>query len=284
MRSTIYMNHYPHHKSGSGNEAVTADLTASVATLGNPDSTYGHAVDLTLDTLGLDRMTPPTPSDLLVIGSQESIKRNLRQFRMRIGSIATKANEVGHQNGDQRESYLPYRLDNIAQYVLPKAIEENDFIKSIGEVLADFGEDCNDDGCSADYGKRVGWYSGIYNAQATLDSIPKETLDHLKSPLIRPDVRAKDLPTDTLLLRVLTTHWAISHADELKEHGPTTEMIQRYERECELNAEAIQRANATIIKRTGRPMHDLYLPIDVLRDLVATERSAMERESETATD
>jgi len=176
------MNHYPHFRSPTGREAVTADLSASVAELGGPFTANGRAVDMTFQTLGFDSMDPPHPSNMLIIGSQESIKQRLRELRLNIGHIARTANEAAEQSGNYRDAYLPNRMDIIAQSVVPAAIENGEFIESVGMILSEFGEGCNDDGCGVDYGKRVGRYTDIGDKQAALVRYQKKRANYSTYP------------------------------------------------------------------------------------------------------
>lgn len=280
MRSTVYMNHYPHFRSPTGREAVTADLSASVAELGGPFTANGRAVDMTFQTLGFDRMNPPHPSNMLIIGSQESIKQRLPELRLNIGRIAQTANEAAEQSGNYRDAYLPNRMDIIAQSVVPAAIKNGEFIESVGMILSEFGEGCNDDGCSVDYGKRVGWYIDIGDKQAAFGKIPEETRQLLNIPVLQLETPPSKASFDTLTLRSLAYHWAIDHAKALKANGLTPALSDEYEQDCSNNVEAIQRMKAYVYEQKGRPVEQLHFPNDVIRQLVATERNAMVAEQE----
>ncbi len=274
------MNHYPHFSSPGEREAVTVDLSASVAELSTPRSAMGHAVSLVFRTLEFDEMLPPSPSDMLVIGSQRSIERNQRRLRLNIGKIAQVSNETAKQFGYHGAPFLADRLDDIAQSVIPKAIEGNEFITSVGTILGTFGEDCNDDGCGVEYGLRVGWYGKSHDENTEYLKLPKQTRQRLEIPVLQPEIARKDASRDLWALRMLAFHWAIDHGDALKKRGLTPSLMQEYERECELNSEAIQHMNRYLFGKTGRSIEKLFFPADVIRELVASERKTMEAEEQ----
>lgn len=274
MRSTVYMNHYPHFSSGAGREAVTADLTASVAGLASRSQPLGCAADMTFQALQLDRMKAPSPSDMLVIGSQELIDRNLKRLRISIGRIAREANEVGTQHGHYYQPQLADCIDDIAQHVLPSALEQNEFIGSVGGILRGFGEYCNDDGCEVDFGRRVGWYHTATSLVESYNEVPTDIRQELAIPLLQPEVPRKEVSRDLWILRVLADHWIIDHADSLKgESGLTPELRQEYEEYCALNVEAIQKMNDYVQTQTGRPMSALHIPVDEQQKMIETERN-----------
>ena len=271
MRSTIYMNHYPHFSSGAGREAVTADLTASVAELSTRRSAFGHAVDLTFKTLGFDIARAPSPSDMLVIGSQKSIEQNSQNLRVSIGTIAKKANDLSANCGLRKSPYLPYTMDAVAQRVIPRALERDEFIESVGMILNAFGEECNDDGCGVAYGKRVGWYMEKEEDSKILKALPDETLKKLMIPLLQPGVPLKELSLDTRILRALSSDWIINRPD-IQDQGFSEQLHQEYSAECELNAAAIERMKEYLAQQTDKELGELSLPFDLIRDMVNAEK------------
>lgn len=275
MQSTIYMNHYPHFSSGAGREAVTADLTASVAELSTRRSALGHAVDLTFKTLGFDIARAPSPSNMLVIGSQNSIEKNSRNLRVNIGTIAKKANDLSTNYGSGKSPYLPYTMDVIAQRVIPRALERDEFIESVGMILNTFGEECNDDGCGVAYGKRVGWYLEEEEKRRILSALPKKAFEKLNIPALKPNIPAKEAPLGTLILRRLSLEWAIDHASDIQDQGFTEQLHQEYTAECELNAEAIEKMNEYLTQQTGKEPENLYLPFDLVKDMVNAEKERL---------
>lgn len=280
MRSTVYMNHYPDFSSPGGREAVTVGLTMSVGELSSMESPVGYATQLTLGKLGIDRCyQPPSPSDMLLLGSKKDIKHNLRDFRINIGSIARQAADLGKSG----LYYLPETLDEIAQHVIPSALDDNNsgFIHTVGGVLRAIGENCNDDGCGVAFGEQVGGFYDVLQRRERLRKLPRSIRAALFSiPIIQPETPLSDLPFDTYVVRRHAVTWALDHEEELRKDGVTDELLQDYTDECTKNRQASSRLGQRILRNTGREIGNLLLSPETIDAMVATERALMHEEAE----
>lgn len=280
MRSTVYMNHYPDFSSPGGREAVTVGLTMSVGELSSMESPVGYATQLTLGKLGIDRCyQPPSPSDMLLLGSKKDIKHNLRDFRINIGSIARQAADLGKSG----LYYLPETLDEIAQHVIPSALDDNNsgFIHTVGDVLRAIGEKRNDDGCGVAFGEQVGGFSHALQRRRRVVGLPepvKDTLFYI--PALEPGIPAQDVSIDTRIVRRLAIDWALSREEKLRQTGATDEIQQALVDECAKNGAAIWRLKERLLSRTGRSIDDLLLSPETIDAMVATERALMHEEAE----
>lgn len=279
MRSTVYMNHYPHYSSPDRREAVTADLTASIGLLASGRCGLGKAVNLAFQTLGADRIwETPRPSDMLVIGSAETAARNLKSLRMKIGRIAEcSADEsLGHMSSYRT---IGETLDHVTQNIIPRTLDtQGGFIHVVGNTLCEFGELCNDDGCGVNYGRRVGWYSNFRGETDTLKALPFRALKNIT------DVRqirygVEDISKETILLGQRAIRWLHANKDEalapkgLYKNSPT---YKKFVLACQRDEVALRRADELLHARSGRGFTDLILPPDVVDNLVDEQLRVMD--------
>jgi hypothetical protein len=275
------MNDYPHFRSPEGREAVTADLTASVAELAyTRDVGLGKAVDLTFRTLGIDRVTqPPYPSDLLVIGSTETIGNKLPDLRKAIGLIARESAD------DTSGSLASYRtigntLDVIAQHTLPRALDgKGGVVQTVGDTLNAFGQSCNDDGCGVAYGKRVGWYMDDHEEVKKLKALRYYAAKNVTDIGLLEIDQEKGVSYDTKILRLRARKYILDDIENTPKLKKGSRALREFEERLIRDATALERLKQRFAEQPGKGFNELILPEDIIHQLLDDELAIMERES-----
>jgi hypothetical protein len=274
------MNDYPHFRSPEGREAVTADLTASVAELAfTRHAGLGKAVDLTFRTLGIDRMTqPPSPSHLLVIGSTDTIGDKLPDLRKEISHIARESADNSSSNASYRT--IGDTLDLIAQRTLPRALERRGgVIQTVGDTLNAFGQSCNDDGCGVIYGKRVGWNMNDHEELKILRALPYYAAANVTSIGLLEIDREKDVSNDTRILRLRARKSLLDGIDNAPKLKKGSRALRVFEERLVRDATALARLKQRFAEQPGKGFDELILPEDIIHQLLDDELKIMEWES-----
>lgn len=263
MRSTIYLNHYP-DAILRDREAVTVDLTASVSEMGYDRYRTGAFVSDLLNSLDIEQLPAPRPSDMLLIGSHEAILRNQQRLTCNIGRIADKAMQV---EGRPRIHTLEAWGYKVATHTIPAlAREKTPFISSVGRILKVIGEDLNDDGCDFERGLRPGWYHHIADKEKCWKDMG-ETFTLLMARI--PEYirgRSERLTHRERILLVRATDWLFVNAKRL----PTTaeaRFVEEFDTMVSTERDVIARV-AELLRQRGLP-EDFILAPDIWERLIS---------------
>lgn len=131
--STVFINQQPIF--GERTERVDITCTPKSAHLLDVETTLGYCLSGTLGALGLAH-TKITDLDLLTIGSKEVIHNNLRNFRVRLGQIASESAQLLPLARPVLRQRIVETLDGIAQSLPTLLDDEHTFEEPIVTIVS----------------------------------------------------------------------------------------------------------------------------------------------------
>ncbi len=153
----IYINNGPII---GARERVDVNFAGSTGTLARRDSPLGYALSETLTTFGVDQIRDTPEIDLVTIGSAEHIYRNLRRFRVNLGSIAARAGDQPGSTPFTRDT-IGDSLDTAAQILGRELNDSSTLGDALKHIVLPLGQLTTEDDCRVVFDANHTWYTSL---------------------------------------------------------------------------------------------------------------------------